>query len=139
MKFVEITDMIGDVETTFAQWLDQELLNRGWSQSEAARRGEMSSQMINAIVNGQAAPGLESCKGIARAFKLPLEDVLRLAGILPNHAAPKVRARRIVYEAATGDRILALWRGLTPDDQALVLALLERLAAQEPRIIGDDT
>jgi hypothetical protein len=58
------------------------------------------------------------------------EDVFRMAGLLPTAAspAPRVRTRRIVYEAETGDRILALWRGLTPDDQALVLALLEDFA-----------
>jgi transcriptional regulator with XRE-family HTH domain len=67
----------------FAVWLDRELTQKGWSQSEAARRGEISSTMINMVINGQANPGLELCRGIARAFNLPLEEVLRKAGILP--------------------------------------------------------
>lgn len=139
MKFVEITDMIGGVETTFAQWLDQELLNRGWSQSEAARRGGFSSSTLDKVIGGYSRPGLVLCRGLSRAFGVSQDEVFRLAGLLPNQAAPRVRARRIVYEADIGDRILALWRGLNPDDQALILALLERLAAVEPRIIGDDS
>lgn len=129
MKFVEITDMMDAVETSFAQWLDNEIVARGWSQSEAARRGGISSQMINAIINGQSVPGLESCRGIARAFRMPLEDVLRLAGILPTlPAPPAVRDRRAAYETDGGETLLARWRDLEPDDRALVGALIERLA-----------
>lgn len=67
----------------FIRWLDDELRKRGWSQSEAARRGGISASMINAIVNRQTNPGLDFCRGLARAFNMPLEDVFRRAGILP--------------------------------------------------------
>lgn len=67
----------------FIKWLAEELQNRGWSQSEAARRGGISASMINAIMNRQTNPGLDFCKGIARAFGLPLDEVFRRAGILP--------------------------------------------------------
>lgn len=123
----------------FITWINAELDQRGWSRSEAARRGGFSSSTLDKVVGGFSKPGPILCRGLARAFGLPPDEVFRLAGILPSQAAPRVRARRIVYEADPGDRILALWRGLHPDDQALVLALLERLAALEPRIIGDDT
>jgi hypothetical protein len=97
--------------------------------------------MFSKVIGGFNKPGPRFCRGVAKAFGIPAEEVFRLAGLLPTAAspAPRVRARRIVYEADAGDRILALWRGLTPDDQALVQALLERLAAVEPRIIGDDS
>lgn len=121
----------------FSVWLDKELSDRGWSQSEAARRGEISSQMINAVVNGQANPGLDFCKGISRALKIPLEDVFRLAGILPTRAVRE--RRRIVYEVHGEDLAMALWRALRPEDQELVRDLMERLAAPvAPRIIGDE-
>lgn len=124
---------------TFVTWINTQLNDRGWSRSEAARRGGFSSSTLDKVIGGYSRPGLVLCRGLSRAFGVSQDEVFRLAGLLPNQAAPRVRARRIVYEAATGDRILALWRGLTPDDQALVLALLERLAAVEPRIIGDDS
>lgn len=123
----------------FSTWLDRELQTRGWSQSEAARRGAISSQMVNAVVNGQANPGLDFCKGIARAFKLPLDDVFRLAGILPTPPAPppQTRERRIVYNVNTDELVLDLWHALGHEDQAIVHELMERLAQLEPRIIGE--
>lgn len=132
------------MNVAFGTWLDLELQQRGWSQSEAARRGEMSSQMINAIINGQANPGLESCQGIARAFKLPLEDVFRIAGILPPKMVPpelRVNQRGIVYNIDTeerGRRIMVAFNALSVDDQMLIMAMIERLAGVEPRIIGEE-
>jgi transcriptional regulator with XRE-family HTH domain len=131
------------MNVAFGTWLDRELQQKGWSQSEAARRGEMSSQMINAIINGQANPGLESCQGIARAFKLPLEDVFRLAGILPVKLVPpelRVNQRGVIYNIDTeerGRRIMAAFNALSVDDQVLIMVMIERLAGVEPRIIGD--
>lgn len=125
------------MEKDFAGWLDQRILEKGWSQSEAARRGKVSSQMINAVVNGQARPGLRFCRGIAQAFHMPLEEVLRIAGILPG---PQVRQPRLVYRVgndADTDQLLRAWQDLEPEDREIVLALVERLAAQDPRIIGD--
>jgi len=104
----------------------------------------MSSQMINAIINNQANPGLESCQGIARAFKMPLEDVFRMAGILPPKLIPpelRVNQRGVVYNIDTeerGRRIMAAFNALSVDDQVLIMAMIERLAGAEPRIIGDE-
>lgn len=67
----------------FVAWLNQQLEERGWSRSEAARRGEFSSSMLDKVIGGFAQPGLDFCRGLARAFNMPLEDVLRRAGILP--------------------------------------------------------
>jgi DNA-binding XRE family transcriptional regulator len=99
----------------------------------------MSSQMVNAVVNGQANPGLDFCKGISRALKMPLEDVFRLAGILPpKPPGGGFRPRRIVHQGNTADRLVELWGLLAPEDQQRVLDLAERLAPlPEPRIIGD--
>jgi len=104
----------------------------------------MSSQMVNALVNGQSNPGLDSCQGIARAFKIPLEDVFRLAGILPAKLIPpelRVNQRGVVYNIDTeerGRRIMAAFNALSVDDQVLVMAMIERLAGVEPRIVGEE-
>lgn len=68
----------------FATWLLGELETRGWSRAELARRAGISAAVVDQIVNGMANPGLKVCQGIARAFNMPLEDTLRLAGILPS-------------------------------------------------------
>lgn len=119
----------------FANWLNAELDRRGWSRSEAARRGEISASALDKVINGYANPGLEFCRGISRAFGMPMEDILHLAGILPPPTAPPaVRERRIVYEVNGEETLLGLWRALSVEDQALVRDLLVRLAPT--RIVG---
>lgn len=77
----------------FVIWLNQQLDQRGWSRSEAARRGGISASSLDKVIGGFAKPGQRFCQGIARAFGLPVEDVMRRAGILPTGAdiLPEVR------------------------------------------------
>ncbi len=65
----------------FSVWLNQELETRGWSRSEAARRGNVSASMFDKVINGQAKPGIDFCRGVAKAFNLPVIEVFRKAGI----------------------------------------------------------
>ena len=96
------------------------------------------------VLSGTTNPGLDFCRGIARAFKLPLEDVFRLAGILPVKLIPpelRVNQRGVIYNIDTeerGLRIMAAFNALSVDDQVLIIALIERLAGVDPRIIGDE-
>lgn len=125
---------------SFARWINSELDKRGWSRSEAARRGEISDSMFSKVISGYANPGLNFCRGVSRAFAVPLEDVFRLAGILPHRLLghDQIRQRRIVYEVNPEERVLVLWRGLAVEEQQAILVLLERLQPKvEPRIIGD--
>jgi transcriptional regulator with XRE-family HTH domain len=65
----------------FSIWLNLELETRGWSRSEAARRGNVSASMFDKVINGQAKPGINFCRGVAKAFNLPVIEVFRRAGI----------------------------------------------------------
>lgn len=126
----------------FITWLNGELDRRGWSRSEAARRGEVSASMMDKVIGGFSNPGIEFCKGVSRAFKMPLEEVFRLAGILPDRGAngrPVRDKRGIVYEIDGDAVLLAKYHALSGDDQALVQDLMERLGHRESRIIGDET
>jgi transcriptional regulator with XRE-family HTH domain len=131
-------------EDRLVSWLNAELDRRGWSRSEAARRGEFSASMMDKVIGGFANPGLDFCRGIARAFKMPLEDVFRLAGILPAKLIPpelRVNQRGVVYNIDTeerGRRIMAAFNALSVDDQVLIMAMIERLAGVAPRIIGEE-
>ncbi len=69
----------------FVVWINRRLDELGWSRSEAARRGGISASALDKVISGHANPGLDFCQGLARAFRMPLEDVLRQAGILPDH------------------------------------------------------
>jgi transcriptional regulator with XRE-family HTH domain len=67
----------------FAKWLQGELNERGWLQSECARRCGVKAAVINRAVNGQV-PGLEVCKAIATALGCPAHFILIQAGHLPS-------------------------------------------------------
>jgi len=80
-----------------ATWLVDELETRGWSRSEAARRGHVSSSMFDKVINGHARPGLDFCRGIARAFCIPPEEVFRRAGLLPPEPEANRAEREYLY------------------------------------------
>jgi len=102
---------------SFADWLNDELTKRGWSRSEAARRGKISASMIDKVINGYANPGLDFCTGIARAFRLDPENVLRRAGLLPPQPAHDAQL----------DAALFLFRQLPAHDQDKILAFMRTL------------
>lgn len=68
----------------FRDWLVFELKDRGWSQSEAARRGEISASLVQQVMSGTSRPGKRFYQGVARAFGIPVEEVMRRAGELPG-------------------------------------------------------
>jgi len=121
--------------TMFAQWINRQVDQRGWSLRHAAERGGISHTAIIRVANGQQPPTYDVCMALARAFGLTPESVLRMAKLLPSAVAE----RRIVYEANGIDRLVELWRGLSVEDQGRMLDLLERLQAPvEPRIVGEE-
>lgn len=120
---------------SFVRWVNGELNERGWSRSEAARRGGFSSSALDKVIGGFARPGTKLCQGLAKAFEVSPEEVFRRAELLPQRVRDR---RRVVYEVDTDELILRLWRALAPDDQGLVRDMMERLARREPRIIGEE-
>lgn len=68
----------------FKDWLLAEMNRRHWSQSDLARSAELNRAVINKLLNGQPTPRPTTLKAIARAFKIPVESVYRVAGLLPD-------------------------------------------------------
>lgn len=66
----------------FIDWLREELNKRDWSQSELARRGNISASMVSMVLSGTSKPGANFCAGVARALNLSPEAVMQQAGIL---------------------------------------------------------
>ena len=125
---------------TFAQWINQELDQRGWSRNEAARRGGISDSMFSKVISGYANPGIDFCRGVSRAFGMPLEDVFRLAGILPKPVVTIVAERRPSHPISNNlsERLARAFGRLELHDQERLVDLAERLAGLVPgRIIGD--
>lgn len=117
----------------FVKRINDELDRRGWSRAEAARRGRVSDSMFSKVISGYANPGLDFCRGVARAFDWPLEDVFRLAGILPTRnsqpanppPATRFSDHRLTYRVrgdTDDERLIGLYHDLGPEDRELLLA-----------------
>ena len=65
-------------------WLKSKLSETGITQAELSRRSGVSQGHITKVLNGDRGLGEQALKGIAEAFNIPLEEVFRVAGILPE-------------------------------------------------------
>lgn len=103
---------------SFVTWLVEQIDSRGWTNSELARRANLVPSTVSMVVSHQKRPGLEFCVGIAQAFGVPPEDVLRLAGLLPSIPAPIAEEHEVVtilrsLPAAIRRTVVTMLRALT--------------------------
>jgi len=106
----------------FVDFLNSELEKRGWSRSEAARRGEISPSMFDKVIGGFAKPGPDFLDGVARAFGLTRREVYARAGRIepePDSDTPSARD------------LLTYFSSLMPDHQADVIEHAKALYALE--------
>ena len=82
----------------FSEWLVAELDQRGWSRSEAARRGDISSSMFDKVINGYAKPGKKFLDGLAQAFEMPPIVLYRKAGLLEPEPDKSELVEQIMQE-----------------------------------------
>lgn len=92
-----------------------------------AKRAEVSPAVISLVLSAKQKPGIELCKGLARAFKVPPEQVMRTAGLLPA-----IHGNEGVVE------LMEVARSLTPDNRHQVtrIARLMLREQQEPYQTG---
>lgn len=116
-----------DMVNEFITWLTKELNDRGWTNSELARRSELVPSTVSMVISGKTNPGLEFCLGVARAFGLPPEAVLRKAGLLPPLPA-----------AVEGEQeVIGILRTLTAGQRNIILSMLRALAPQVYSLASD--
>jgi transcriptional regulator with XRE-family HTH domain len=106
----------------FSKWLQKEMDQRDWGQSDLARKSGVKRQVIWGYLNGKVSNPDESIlQKIARAFRIPFEEIYRAAGILPpkpttdewiekiNHAIeqlpPEERERVYLFADALREQI----------------------------------
>lgn len=77
-----------DMQTELQNWLEQQLQANGWNASEAAYRMKVPSGTICRVLNGTRRAGPNLCQRIAKVFDEPVENVYRLAGLLPAAPVP---------------------------------------------------
>jgi transcriptional regulator with XRE-family HTH domain len=85
------------METNFADWLQETLNEKGWSQAELARRSGISPAQITRVISGERGLGEQSIIALAAAFKLPAETVFRAAGLLPAEREKDPRDKEILH------------------------------------------
>ena len=72
----------------FAEWFTDQLRQRGWTQgklilqSGSTDEERLSSAAVSRYSTGKMLPDVVSCQKIARALGLPIELVLRKAGLI---------------------------------------------------------
>lgn len=72
----------------FAEWLTDQLRQRGWTQgklilySGSSEEERLSSAAVSRYSTGKMLPEVVTCQKIARALGLPIELVLRKAGLI---------------------------------------------------------
>lgn len=83
----------------FGSWLVETLEVREITQSDLARMSGLSRGTISNIISGSRGRGPDSLRAIAKALRLPPEQIYRAAGILPQVPDVDEETEKIVYEA----------------------------------------
>ena len=84
----------------------------------------MSSGTISRIITGSRSPGTDAITGIARAFKMPIEEVMRRAGLLPMPPDATASDRRSWQELAKK------FEKLSPADRQLIADMINRMVSE---------
>jgi len=106
----------------FNDWLVREMSKRGWSQSDLARSSELNRAVINKLLNGQTLPRPPTLESIARAFKVPVEQVYRVAGLLPDIPENESYLEEVMYH---------IRQIQNPQHRATVLLLIKALTLED--------
>lgn len=104
----------------FGAWLLNKLDEKGMSQSELARRSRLSEGTISNIISSSRGTGLDSVEAIARALRIPPEEVFLAAigkPLKPDDEWVKETSHKIA--------------SLPPDLRAIADRLLNSLAESE--------
>ena len=80
--YVIMFTIVNTDKLNFREWLQDQIKNKGWSQSEFAREADLSRSGVNMVLNGIRPPGIDFCKGTAKALNIPEENVFIIAGLL---------------------------------------------------------
>ena len=113
----------------FTEWLEMQIRNRGWSQSECARACDLNRAVINKLLNGKCKPQPTTLMAIARGFKIPVETVYRAAGLLPpgNH------------DDDANQELIHLFKSIqSPQRRSTAIMLLKALVAEEENQLRND-
>lgn len=94
---------------TFWGWIDAVRQERGLPWYRVEELGGQGNGVIARRFNDKAEPTLDNMRALSEALNLPIEEVLRQAGVIPDEPEP------------TGDvtlrELFQLMRGMTPGER----------------------
>ena len=88
-----------NMETSFADWLQQVLDERDMSQTDLANAAGVGTGSISDVISGRRKVGKDLATKIARGLRLPPEIVFQKAGILPASHPHSEEVEQIIHEA----------------------------------------
>jgi len=100
----------------FVEWLNKEIEQRFWRPADLAKAANLYPSTIAKVLARDRQPGPEVCLAIAKALKMPPEEVFRQANLLPP--LPENATLKQINEAAAR---------LTAEDQLVVLKITQSL------------
>jgi transcriptional regulator with XRE-family HTH domain len=116
--------------TEFASWLQNEMNERGWNNSELARRAGVSRGAIGNVLRGDRGVGKDIGRGIAKALNLPPEEIYRMVDILPPSRNP---------ENDEADELAHKISLLPQEDQQILITLIEALLSKRGKVETERT
>lgn len=115
------------MEVDLIDWLNRELRERGWSQRELARRAGVSGATISQVLSMQQRPTWEFCASVARALRVPVDDLFVLAGLKRPPAEP-IREEQEVLE---------LLRSLPATARSVIITMLRAMVGYERAAVNE--
>lgn len=103
-------------DTAFASWVKHQLNLRRMSQVQFAVEGGLSTPQVSQFLRGTRGAGVETYKAVAKAFDMPLVDVLKQAGVEVETAGEY---------SPEDEYILSLLHGLTPEQKVKCVEFIE--------------
>ena len=99
----------------FWEWAEEELANRGLTWYGVEKQAGLSNAAISRRALNRQKPTLITCRGIAKAFRLPEELLLQKAGLLPGKPGASLELAELLHLARRLDiddldRLLAIAR-----------------------------
>jgi len=116
-----------------AHWVNSQAEDKNLSFREIAKRGGISVASVSDAASGQSV-GFKVCKGLAKAFGVPEEKILRLAGLLPPQPEETPTSRELLYmfmqlDDQDQERILSITRTFLEEKKERVIIGGEEPAA----------
>ena len=89
----------------FGDWLKEEMDRQGLGTRELARLSGLGTGTVPRVLNGTRKPGPDFCRNVARALRIPEEEVFRRAGLLSKKHSPlETELLRLFSELNTAEQ-----------------------------------